>query len=108
MRTGRRNLINVRSEAFKPPILKAHTTWLNRLENRLRQFVDLQTGSIWRDVRHALGSATGRLIDIGCGSQVYRHLVPATVQYTGIDTVHAKEQFGYEMPDTHYFEGDEW
>jgi hypothetical protein len=48
------------------------------------------------------------LLDIGCGAQVYRELVPHNVSYRGIDTMDAKQRFGYEIPDTHYFDGDDW
>lgn len=103
-----RNLVNAAVEAFKPPVFKPNTTALNRLENRLRRFLDLQSGSGWRDVKRELASAEGSLLDIGCGAQVYRALVPADVAYHGVDTIDAKLRFGYEIPDTHYFEGDDW
>ncbi len=28
--------------------------------------------------------------------------------YRGIDTSDAKARFGYDVPDTHYFEGKDW
>ena len=104
----RRNLIHRTAENFRPPVFKPNTTARNTLENRLRRFLDLQSGSGWRDMRTELAGLEGRLVDIGCGAQVYRALVPAGVSYLGIDTVDAKERFGYAIPNTHYFEGEEW
>ena len=106
--TTRRNLVEQGAEDFKPPVFKPNTTARNRLENQLRRFLDLQAGSAWRDLQAELGQARGRLLDIGCGAQIYRGLVPAQVAYLGIDTSDAKARFGYEIPDTHYFDGEEW
>ncbi len=106
--TPRRNLVHSAAEDFRPPLFKPDTTPLNRLENRLRRFLDLQAGSAWRDLQPELAQSRGVLLDIGCGAQVYRVLVPATVTYRGIDTQEAKAKFGYAVPDTHYFEGEDW
>jgi SAM-dependent methyltransferase len=104
----RRNLVESPAEDFRPPVFKPNTSARNRLENRLRRFLDLQAGSIWCDLRAELGLAAGKLIDIGCGAQIYRSLVPAQVAYHGVDTSNAKARFGYGVPDTHYFDGDDW
>jgi SAM-dependent methyltransferase len=108
MTTARRNLVEQGVEDFKPPVFKPDTSARNRLENWLRRFFDLQAGSAWCDLRRELASAQGRLLDIGCGAQVYRSLVPREVIYRGIDTAEAKVRFGYDVPDTHYFDGDDW
>ena len=107
MRT-RRNLTEQAAEAFRPPVFKANLSARNRAENWLRRFLDLQAGSAWRDLRAELGQARGSLIDIGCGAQIYRSLIPAGVAYRGIDTADARERFGYIVPDAHYFDGDDW
>jgi SAM-dependent methyltransferase len=104
----RRNLAERAVEDFKPPVFKPNTSARNRLENWLRRFIDLQAGSAWRDLRPELGEARGSLLDIGCGAQVYRDLIPPQVAYRGIDTIDAKARFGYEVPDTQYFEGEDW
>jgi SAM-dependent methyltransferase len=104
----RRNLVERAAEDFRPPIFRPGTSARNRLENWARRFLDLQAGSIWRDLRRELSEADGKLIDIGCGAQVYRGLVPKNVTYCGIDTSAAKARFGYSVPDTRYFEDDDW
>ncbi len=105
---SRRNLVDFTGETFKPPTFKPNSSAFNRAENWLRRFLDLQAGSIWRDVRDELGGAHGNLLDIGCGAQVYRSLLPRGVAYVGIDTVDARAHFGYETPQTQYFAGDDW
>lgn len=107
-RANRRNLAQAPMENFKPPVFKPNDSPRNRLENRLRRFLDLQAGSAWRDLGAELASARGSLLDIGCGAQIYRELVPTECVYTGIDTIDARSRFGYDMPDTRYFEGDDW
>jgi SAM-dependent methyltransferase len=104
----RRNQVEIPAEDFRPPVFKPNTSVRNRLENRLRRFLDLQAGAAWRDLRAELGQAAGKLIDIGCGAQIYRDLVPVTVVYQGIDTSDAEARFGYSVPDTYYFDGDDW
>lgn len=105
---NRRNLIERAAEDFKPPVFKPNTSLRNRVENWARRFLDLQAGSGWRDMRVLLAETNGRLLDIGCGAQVYRNLLPPHVSYLGIDTADAAVRFGYDLPDTQYFAGDDW
>ncbi len=105
---ARRNLIARAEDDFRPPTFKPNATALARAGNRARRFLDLQAGSIWHDLRSELATVEGRLLDIGCGAQIYRELLPKAVTYRGIDTADAKARFGYSVPDTDYFEGDDW
>lgn len=104
----RRNLALAPVEAFSPPVFKASATWSGRRENSARRFLDLQAGSIWRDLQFELRDQAGDVLDVGCGAQVYRSLLSTQVRYHGIDTIEAKAHFGYAIPDTTYFEGDDW
>ena len=74
----------------------------------LRRLIDLQAGSIWRDLAGELAAIDGLVIDVGCGAQPYRPLLGPSARYMGIDTTDAKSDFGYELSDTVYFEGDSW
>lgn len=74
----------------------------------VRRFFDLQAGSIWSDLAALLANVSGTIVDVGCGAQPYRALLPRDVTYIGIDTVDAKSAFGYEMPDTRYYDGVTW
>jgi SAM-dependent methyltransferase len=74
----------------------------------LRRFFDLQAGSIWTDLSTLLPASSGTLVDVGCGAQPYRRLVARGTEYIGIDTIEAKEAFGYETAGTRYYDGRTW
>jgi SAM-dependent methyltransferase len=104
----RSNQIRPRAEHWRPPRFSESETVAQRAVAALRRFLDLQAGSIWRDLRAELATVHGTLLDVGCGARPYRRLVPDGVRYLGIDTADAKEHFGYETPGTVYFSGDTW
>ena len=104
----RRNLLECPTERFRAPLFKPNDTWPGRLENSVRRFLDLQAGSIWKDLKPELAQASGIVLDVGCGAQVYKGLISREAAYQGIDTHEAKAHFGYDTPDATYFEGDEW
>jgi SAM-dependent methyltransferase len=104
----RRNLAESTSEYWRPPALSPGVTRLQRLSAALRRFFDLQAGSVWNDLRVVLPAASGTLLDVGCGAQPYRSLLPAHTRYIAIDISHAADHFGYETPGTRYFSGDRW
>ena len=107
-RVHRRNLLTCSAETFRAPLFKRSDTWPRKFESIARRFFDLQAGSIWRDVKPELRQACGVVLDVGCGAQVYRDLLTSAAAYRGIDTHEAKARFGYDSPDTEYFDGDEW
>ena len=74
----------------------------------VRRFFDLQSGTIWRDLCDEIAQVQGTLVDVGCGAQPYRPLLPATATYIGIDTADAQRLFGYYTPDTRYYDGENW
>lgn len=63
-----------------------------------RRFFDLQAGSLWRDLSGALATVRGTLVDVGCGAQPYRRLLPSHTEYIGLDTERAYADFGYAIP----------
>ncbi len=70
-----------------------------RLGAAVRRFFDLQAGSLWHDLVPVLTEAHGTLVDVGCGAQPYRGLLPSDASYVGLDTERAEEDFSYAMPD---------
>jgi SAM-dependent methyltransferase len=78
------------------------------LADSLRRFLDLQSGSLWRDLSAELPDVRGTALDVGCGAQPFRQLFHRSVQYIGIDTIDAKARFDYEVPDTVYYDGRAW
>jgi SAM-dependent methyltransferase len=105
---GRDNLVLRDHEVWRPPAFQPETTLYAAWLARLRRFLDLQAASIWRDLRLLLAHCQGTVLDVGCGAQPYRNLLPNGVKYTGIDTADAAARFGYKLPDVIYFEGDVW
>ena len=106
---GRTNMAEVNSEGWRPPLFAAPTNSpIGILLARLRRFLDIQAGSVWRDVATVLPAVRGRILDVGCGAQPYRPLVHPEATYMAIDTDDAKPRFGYDVPDTTYFSGKRW
>ncbi|MEI8372885.1 MAG: methyltransferase domain-containing protein [Planctomycetota bacterium] len=104
----RENLVERREETWRPPLMSAPQGTKSRFLAAVRRWFDLQAGSIWNDLQHELAQASGKVVDVGCGGQPYRCLLPKDVDYCGIDTIDAKAHFGYGMPNTVYYSGDVW
>lgn len=86
-------------ERWRPPVFVPVVTRKDRVMAALRRFFDLQAGSLWRDLSPVLSRAQGTIVDVGCGAQPYRGLLPAQTRYIGLDTENALEDFGYSLPD---------
>jgi SAM-dependent methyltransferase len=104
----RTNMLYRTAEKWRPPLFASSGGRWASAQAVLRRFLDLQARSIWRDLRNVLPHATGTILDVGCGAQPYRSLVPVTARYVGIDSIASKDHFGYDLPDTRYFSGDHW
>src|SRR4051794_7195999 len=105
---NRTNVAERAGDAWKPPALVAPRTAFQRWTAGARRYFDLQAGSIWNDVSDLVSGARGKVVDVGCGGQPYRELLPSSVEYQGIDIAEAGGAFGYQTPDTIYFGGDDW
>jgi SAM-dependent methyltransferase len=104
----RTNMVGRQSEAWRPPAFRRVTTQMARLAAAGRRVLDLQAGSIWDDLVALLPRSRGVILDVGCGAQPYRHLLPPEATYQAIDYSGADQHFGYSMPDTTYYQGDRW
>ena len=104
----RPNMVFRVAEAWRPPLFKVPRGAVRKVEAVLRRILDLQAGSIWYDLRELLPLARGTVLDVGCGSQPYRVLFAPEVTYIGIDTIEAKQHFGYDIPGVIYFNGERW
>jgi SAM-dependent methyltransferase len=105
---ARENFALRTSERWQPPAFRPPRSRLDRLIAAGRRLLDLQAASAWRDLKVELAGAHGDLLDVGAGAQPYRPLLPRDARYRAIDIAAAGEAFGYELPDTEYFEGDRW
>ena len=96
------------SERWQPPSFRGTGSLRDRVAAAARRQLDLQAASCWNDLKGELADAQGVVLDVGAGAQPYRPLVPRTATYRAIDSVIARDGFGYDVPDTEYFEGDRW
>ena len=103
---NRPDMVTRQAEAWQPPAFTPQASLRDRAIGAARRGLDLQAASIHRDLKLLLAGVDGTLVDVGCGAQPYRPLLGAGVRYVGIDTEDARENFGYEMPDTRYFAAD--
>lgn len=104
----RENFALRKSERWQPPTFRGGRTRWDRLLAAGRRLLDLQAASAWRDLRVELATAHGDVLDVGAGAQPYRPLLPSGSRYRAIDVAAAGEAFGYDVPDTEYYEGDRW
>lgn len=104
----RKNMLHQTAETWRPPLFSRPEGLAGKLTPAARRFLDLQAGSIWRDLAGTLPRARGAVLDVGCGAQPYRELFSGATSYRGIDALEAKVHFGYENSDTCYFAGDTW
>jgi SAM-dependent methyltransferase len=102
------NLAERTGDRWRPPALEPDVAGLGRWKGIARRFFDLQAGSAWDDVASEVASWHGKIVDVGCGAQPYRSLLPAGTDYVGLDIADAKELFGYAAPDTVQFDGGRW
>jgi SAM-dependent methyltransferase len=105
---SRTNMAHRSAETWRPPLFERAETRGQKVWAALRRMLDVQAGSIWRDLRVLLPQVHGFALDVGCGAQPYRSLFGPQAKYIGIDTVESKAHFGYELPGVCYFEGDSW
>jgi SAM-dependent methyltransferase len=93
-------------ESFPPPPnLPPGQTLASRLLYRLRPLLDLQVASVLRALQPWLASLKGKVLEVGCGAQPYRHLIPSRCAYLGLDWYLAQTAFGYRAADAVYFDG---
>lgn len=105
---ARVNMLERTTENWRPPRFTSPGVGWSCPAAAARRFFDLQAGSIWRDLKFVLPFVNGTVVDVGCGAQPYRSMLPNSVTYIGLDDVHSKGHFGYDVPDTRYFGGDQW
>jgi hypothetical protein len=104
----KRNVAEQQVEMWRPPLHTGSKSRWQQLLNPVRRFFDLQMGSIYNDLAPALVEVSGVVLDVGCGGQPFRRLLPASAVYIGIDIRDAKKHFGYDVPDTVYYSGEIW
>ena len=67
---------------------------VSRIRFAVRRLADLQTFTVVRDISPWLRERSGVLLEVGCGDQPYRHLVPQDCRYLGLDIAATGDSFG--------------
>lgn len=88
-----------------PPNLPPGPAWRGRLSFSLRKIADLQVASVLHELEAWMQDLTGPVLEVGCGAQPYRHLLPSRCVYQGLDWDQAETCFSYRTPDTTYYSG---
>jgi SAM-dependent methyltransferase len=79
------------------------------VRRKLVRFADLQVASVEKGLGAWLAAQHGRLLEVGCGDQPYRRLVPSACIYRGLDIVDAKEGFDANTtPDVTTYAGGQF
>lgn len=104
----RANLAERSGDKWRPPALEPGHSALGRALARVRRYFDFQAGSCWADVAAEAKNWRGKVVDVGCGAQPYRSLLPAGMDYVGLDIANAEEAFGYAPPNVIHFDGGRW
>jgi SAM-dependent methyltransferase len=93
---------DIPKEAFlPPPNLPPGKT----LSSRLRSLLDLMVASVLRGLKPWLAGLEGNVLEVGCGAQPYRHLIPNRCNYFGLDWHEAQTAFGYQAEKIVSFDG---
>ena len=99
----------IHTEEFKPVANNPPgATMVGKVRFFVRSLLDMQMVSVYRSLRPWLQERSGALLEVGCGAQPYRYLVPDTCHYTGLDWEQAEEHFNYRLPDTVYYDGGDF
>ncbi len=95
-------------EQWQPLPHLRQDTYVGRILFRLRLILDLHASTVYCDLKKALSGQKGNVLDVGCGGQPYRKLVPPEASYHSIDWEGTKEFFHYQSPGTVYYNGKDF
>ncbi|MBF0131591.1 MAG: methyltransferase domain-containing protein [Magnetococcales bacterium] len=94
-------------EQFRPPDnLPPGHLWLGRVLFALRPWLDLQVGSVLLPLIPWLRGRRGKVLEVGCGAQPYRHFLSDASVYRCLDWSGAEPYFNYATPDTERYHGE--
>lgn len=93
------------AEAWEPLPLAAPDNFKNMIFFVLRLFLDFQVATVYPEIKKFLKNTKNNILEIGCGAQPYRHLIPKDVNYCALESLeHGK--FGYQKnKDILYYDG---
>jgi SAM-dependent methyltransferase len=92
-------------EAWKPLPHVPPDNFTHALLFRLRLFFDLEVRTVYHDLKKAFKETAGRVLEVGCGLQPYRHLLPHQTEYYALDWEGSDVHFAYRAKDAVYYDG---
>jgi SAM-dependent methyltransferase len=92
-------------EAWKPLPHVPPDRWIHAFGFRLRLFLDLEVCTVYRDLKRAFQDTAGKVLEVGCGLQPYRHLLPHHTEYYALDWEKADAHFDCRARDVVYYDG---
>jgi SAM-dependent methyltransferase len=95
-------------ENIRPPPNCYADNAAGQLRFILRLLFDLRVSSVVRDLKPILGTATGRVLEVGCGLQPYRFMLSKNCSYVGLDWHNAVKSFGYKCNDVVLYDGEKF
>lgn len=98
--------VQERENLPSPPNVPPGYSFVSKLTFLLRQIADLQVRSVYRELAPWLAGLKKNVLEVGCGAQPYRHLIPCDCGYQGLDWEKADEHFAYKAPDTVTYSGE--
>lgn len=100
---------NYETEYFPSPAnLPPGKTFRGKIRFFLRRLADLQVASVLQQLLPWLSGISGKVLEVGCGAQPYRHFIPSSCEYQGLDWEGASKYFSYKIPDTIYYSGEDF
>jgi SAM-dependent methyltransferase len=85
-----------------PDTIKNKALFLARL------LFDFEVLTTYKDIKKFLKGVTSPVLEVGCGLQPYRHLVPLKARYYAIDWEGAQKYFSYKVKNVAYYNGDKF
>jgi len=92
-------------EAWKPLPHVPPDNFRHALLFRLRLLFDLEVRTTYHDLKKAFKNTAGKVLEIGCGLQPYRHLLPPQAEYYALDWEGSDAYFSYRARDVRYYDG---
>jgi SAM-dependent methyltransferase len=72
---------------------------------RMRLFFDLEVRTVYHDLKKAFKETAGKVLEVGCGLQPYRHLLSRQTEYYALDWEGSDVYFAYKAKDVLYYDG---
>ncbi len=102
------NTLEKREAHPSPPNLPPGNSFSGKIRFFCRGILDLQVSSVRRLIKPWLSNCSGQFLEVGCGAQPYRYLLPSECCYTGLDWEGAESYFAYNSAETVYYAGEKF